>query len=196
MIVYCATSNPGKLREFQAAATEDVRIETLPGLTGIAPPAETGDTFDANAADKALYYSGFTTELVFVDDSGLAVDALGGAPGLYSARYAGADATDEENNKLVLERMSGAADRTARFVCVIAVAQGGQLVGTFRGEVEGQLLEEARGTNGFGYDPLFYYPPLGCSFGEVSRERKLTVSHRGRALAKLVEFLDTRLRGE
>jgi len=194
VIVYCATSNQGKLREFQAAATPGIRIESLPQLAEIPPPPETGHTFEANAAEKALYYSGYTTELVFVDDSGLEVDALDGAPGVYSARYAGPDATDEANNRLVLDQMRGVTNRSARFVCVIALAQSGKLVDTFRGEVEGQLLEESRGANGFGYDPLFFYPPFGCSFGEVARERKQTVSHRGRALASLIRFLANRSR--
>jgi XTP/dITP diphosphohydrolase len=189
VIVYCATSNAGKLREFQAAAGDGIDIESLPGLRNIPPPEETGEAFEANAAEKAIYYSRFTDELVFVDDSGLSVDALGGAPGVYSARYAGADATDEANNRLVLERMRGVKDRTARFVCVIALARRGELIRTFRAEVEGQLLEEPRGPNGFGYDPLFYYPPFGCGFGEVSRERKQTVSHRGQALRALVTYL-------
>ena len=190
MIVRCATTNPGKLREFQAAATGAIQIETLPGLREISPPEETGATFEANAAQKAIYYSRFTDELLFVDDSGLSVDALDGAPGVYSARYAGPDATDEANNRLVLERMRGAANRSARFVCVIALAGRGELIRTFRAEAQGQLLDEPRGPNGFGYDPLFFYPPFGCSFGEVERERKQSVSHRGQALRALVKYLE------
>ena len=189
MIVYCATSNKGKLHEFQAAASPAVAVAVLPGLESIAPPEEHGSTFEENAVAKAVFYSGFTSHYVFTDDSGLEVDALGGEPGVYSARYAGPDATDEANNRLVLDRMRGAGDRRARFVCVIALARGGRLVRTFRGEVEGHLLEEERGTNGFGYDPIFYYPPFGCSFGEVPRERKQTVSHRGKALRALMDYL-------
>lgn len=189
MIVYCATTNPGKLREFQAAAGSGIEIESLPGLREITPPEEIGDTFEANAAQKAVYYSRFTDHLLFVDDSGLSVDALDGAPGVYSARYAGPDATDEANNRLLLERMRGVAGRTARFVCVIALARRGELIRTFRCEVEGLLLDEPRGSNGFGYDPLFYYPPFGCGFGEVERERKQSVSHRGQALRALLTFL-------
>ncbi len=189
MIVYCATTNPGKLREFQAAAGDGIEIATLPRLGDIEPPEETGETFESNAAKKAVYYSRYTGELLFVDDSGLSVDALGGAPGVYSARYAGPDATDEANNRLLLERMRGVADRTARFVCVIALARRGELIRTFRAEVEGRLLEEPRGSNGFGYDPLFHYPPFGCGFGEVERERKQSVSHRGQALRALLTYL-------
>jgi len=179
--LYGATTNAGKLREFGA--------EPIPGLAGIEPCEETGQTFEENAIHKAEYYSKFTTEYVFADDSGLAVDALDGAPGVYSARYAGPDATDDTNNRLVLDRMAGVTNRRARFVSVIALARQGRLVKTFRGEVQGELLDEPRGTGGFGYDPLFYYPSFGCSFGEVPLEQKQTVSHRARALAAMREYL-------
>ena len=191
MKVYCATSNPGKLREFQAALDGHVDVEPVPGLRDIEAPPETGATFEANAAEKTLYYSRFCDGIVFADDSGIEVDALGGAPGVYSARYAGPDATDEANNRLVLDRMRGIVSRAARFVCVIAAARGGELLATFRGEVEGVLAEEPRGSGGFGYDPLFHYAPFGCTFGEVPLDRKMQVSHRSRALAKLREWLLT-----
>ena len=191
MKVYCATSNPGKLREFQAALDGHVDVEPVPGLRDIAAPPETGATFEANAAEKTLYYSRFCDGIVFADDSGIEVDALGGAPGVYSARYAGPDATDEANNRLVLDRMRGIVNRAARFVCVIAAARGGELLATFRGEVEGVLAEEPRGSGGFVYDPLFHYAPFGCTFGEVPLDRKMQVSHRSRALAKLREWLLT-----
>jgi len=189
--VYCATSNPGKLREFQAALDGHVDVEPVPGLRDIEAPPETGATFEANAAEKTLYYSRFCDGIVFADDSGIELDALGGAPGVYSARYAGPDATDEANNRLVLDRMRGIVNRAARFVCVIAAARGGELLATFRGEVEGVLAEEPRGSGGFGYDPLFHYAPFGCTFGEVPLDRKMQVSHRSRALAKLREWLLT-----
>lgn len=179
--LYGATTNAGKLREFGA--------EPLPGLDKTEPCAETGQTFEENAIQKAIYYSSFTTEFVFADDSGLSVDALEGAPGVFSARYAGLNATDDANNRLVLQRMAGIANRHARFISVIALARGGQLVKTFRGEVLGELLHVPQGTEGFGYDPLFYYPGFGCSFGEVSLLQKQTVSHRARALAAMREYL-------
>lgn len=189
MTLYCATTNPGKLREFRLAAERwtghAVTVETVPGLKEIDPPEETGVTFAENAALKAVYYSRFAPGPVFADDSGLAVDALGGAPGVYSARYAGESATDADNNALVLARMQGIADRRARFVCVIALASAGELVETFEGVVEGELLDAPRGTGGFGYDPLFYYPPFGCTLAEASAEQKLAVSHRGQALSAL-----------
>jgi len=184
--LYCATTNPGKLREFKAALAGVANVEVL---QPIAVPEETGDTFEANAIEKALYYSKHCDGYLFVDDSGLEVDALGGAPGVYSARFAGPDATDEANNRLVLDRMRGVTNRTARFVCVIALAKIGKLVQTFRGVVEGQLGQEPRGPNGFGYDPLFFYPPFGCTFGEVPLERKMQVSHRAQALRALRDAL-------
>ncbi|MGA3042138.1 MAG: RdgB/HAM1 family non-canonical purine NTP pyrophosphatase [Bryobacteraceae bacterium] len=192
MTVYCATGNPGKLREFRLAAEQGgIQVEPLPGLADLAPCEETGATFEANAILKAQYYGRHAPGLLFADDSGLEVDALGGAPGVYSARFAGPDATDAANNQLLLERLRGVGDRSARFVCLIALAEGGRLAETFRGTVEGTILEEPRGGNGFGYDPLFYYPPFGCSFGEAAPERKLTVSHRGSALRALFRHLSS-----
>jgi len=187
--LYCATTNAGKLREFRMALASGFELDALPGLASIPPCEETGATFEENAAQKAIYYSKYCDEYLFVDDSGLEVDALGGAPGVYSARFAGPDATDEANNRLVLDRMRGAPDRTARFVCVVALGRQGQLIRTFRGEVEGQLTEKPRGMNGFGYDPLFFYPPFGATFGEVPVERKMGVSHRAAALRGMQEWL-------
>jgi XTP/dITP diphosphohydrolase len=193
MKILCATGNPGKLREFRLAGELlGVDVEALPDLKSIAAPEETGATFEENARLKAEYYSRFTRELLFADDSGLEVDALGGEPGVYSARYAGEHASDEANNRLVLERLGDNPHRTARFVCVIALAQGGETVATFRGEVEGELLHEARGPAGFGYDPLFYYPPFGCSFGEVDGEKKFGVGHRGNAVRAMLAYLSHR----
>jgi XTP/dITP diphosphohydrolase len=190
MKILCATGNPGKLREFRLVGELlGVDVEALPGLKSIAAPEETGATFEENARLKAAYYSQFAQELLFADDSGLEVDALGGEPGVYSARYAGEHATDEANNSLVLARLGDNPHRTARFVCVIALARGGQVVKTFRGEVEGEMLREARGPAGFGYDPLFFYPPFGCSFGEVDGEKKFGVSHRGNAVRAMLRYL-------
>ena len=146
-------------------------------------------TFAENAILKAAYYGKHAPGLLFADDSGLEVEALDGAPGVISARYAGPGATDSLNNALVLGNMRGREDRRARFVCVIALCNRGELVRNFRGVVEGELLEEPRGTGGFGYDPVFYYPPYARSFGEVSMEEKLAVSHRGKALRALFRSL-------
>jgi XTP/dITP diphosphohydrolase len=187
--LYCATTNPGKLREFRLALSDSFDVESLPGLGSLRPCEETGVTFEENAIQKASYYSKHCAGLLFVDDSGLEVDALGGAPGVYSARYAGLDATDETNNRLLLDRVRGVSDRIARFICVVALAESGRLIRTFRGEVEGQLTEEPRGANGFGYDPLFYYPPFGCTFGEAALARKMEVSHRSQALHAMRDYL-------
>lgn len=184
MTLYCGTSNPGKLREFQLAAP-DFEIVAI----AAPPPEEYGATFEEAARDKALYYGSKTDGWVFADDSGLEVDALGGAPGVRSARFAGANATDAANNELLLERLRGVSDRRARFVCAIALVRDGKLMGTFRGSVEGRIIEEPRGENGFGYDPLFYYEPFGCTFGEAADEQKMKVSHRAQAINAMVEFL-------
>jgi XTP/dITP diphosphohydrolase len=188
--LYCATTNRGKLREFQLALEDSFQVETLPALASIPPCEETGATFEENAIQKALYYSKHCGEYLFVDDSGLEVDALDGAPGVYSARFAGHHATDAANNQLLLDRMRGLTDRTARFVCVVALAESGRLLQTFRGEVEGQVTDAPRGSNGFGYDPIFFYPPFGCTFGQAPLERKMKVSHRSRALQAMRDYLD------
>ena len=189
MRLYCATTNPGKLREFRLALQDAFDVQALPALNSIPIAPETGETFEANAIQKALYYSKHCDGLLFVDDSGLEVDALAGSPGVYSARYAGPDTTDEANNRLVLDRMRGVANRTARFVCVVALAESGRLVRTFRGEVEGLLTESPRGESGFGYDPLFFYPPFNSTFGEAPLDQKMHVSHRARSLAALHDYL-------
>jgi len=190
VILYCATSNAGKLREFRSAAGTAWRIEPLPDLSRIPAPEETGVTFEENAILKARYYAGYAgCAPMFAEDSGIEVDALGGAPGVYSARFAGSEASDPANNHLLLERLKGAVDRRARYVAVIALVLPGQEVRGFRGTVEGEIACEPRGTGGFGYDPLFFYPPFGGTFAEVPPEQKLTVSHRGRAVEKMLAFL-------
>ena len=192
MKIYCATTNPGKLREFRLIvehfAADRISVEALPNLRHIVPPEETGATFEDNAAIKAEYYSKYAAGPLFADDSGLAVDALNGAPGVYSARFAG-DAGDEANNQLLLDRLVGVENRAARFVCVIALAEAGKTTGVWRGEVEGRIVDERSGGEGFGYDPLFFHDGFGQTFGEVSAEKKLLVSHRGKALAAMIEAL-------
>ncbi len=191
MIVRCATTNPGKLREFRRAGEKSgtFMVEPVPGLPDIPVPDESGHTFEANAIAKALYYAARSDDWIFVDDSGLEVDALGGAPGVYSARFAGEDADDAANNRLLLERLNGAPDRSAQFVCVIALAHAGKLVRTFRGEVRGVIAGAPHGPHGFGYDPLFYYEPFGCTFGEADPDEKMKVSHRARALRAMFDYL-------
>jgi XTP/dITP diphosphohydrolase len=190
LTVYCATGNTGKLKEFQLAAQgTGIDVELLPGFRSLPECEEDGATFAENAAIKAKHYAPHANGLIFADDSGLVVDALNGAPGVHSARFSGPGANDQRNNHLLLERLRGVRHRTARFLCVIALAQGGNVRGLFEGSVEGVILEEPSGAGGFGYDPLFYYPPFGCTFGEASEERKLAVSHRGQAFGKMLRSL-------
>jgi len=194
--IWCATGNPGKLREFQLAGKLlAIEIAPLDNLKSIPPAAETGSTFEENAMLKAEYYSRFAPGPLFADDSGLEADALRGEPGVRSARYAGEHATDEANNRQLLARIRDQQNRTARFVCVIALAEAGETITTFRGEVEGVIIDFPRGANGFGYDPLFHYPPFGCTFAEIEGERKFEVSHRGQALRKMLVWLATERSG-
>ena len=188
--LYCATANPGKLVEFRLAAPSDLQFVAV----GPFDCPETGRTFEENAVQKALCYARHVNGLVFADDSGLEVDLLGGAPGIHSARYAGPGATDEQNRVLLLENLrpisGGATSRPrARFVCVVALALPERLLATFHGTAEGEILDAPRGTGGFGYDPLFYYPAFGATFAEVTAEAKRTVSHRGQAMARARQIL-------
>ncbi|HVO98477.1 MAG TPA: RdgB/HAM1 family non-canonical purine NTP pyrophosphatase [Bryobacteraceae bacterium] len=175
MTIYCATSNPGKLREFRLAAPD---FEIVP----VSPPApeETGKTFEENALLKARYYGAHVDGYLFVDDSGIEVDGLGGRPGVDSAHF---------DTAWLLAQMRGVENRTARFVCVIALVRKGELLKMFRAAVEGRLTEEPRGTNGFGYDPIFFYEPFGCTFGEADTAEKMRVSHRAQALKAMFTYL-------
>lgn len=190
-IVFAATGNPGKLREFIERAGPGVDVRPLPGFDDIRPCEETGRTFEENARLKAAYYSRHAGGLLFADDSGLEVTALKGAPGVYSARFAGPMATDAENNERLLAALSGVpmAIRGARYVCVIALARQGEVIATFRGIAEGRILEAPRGRGGFGYDPYFLFPPLGQTFAEISAEEKWKHSHRGEAFRRMLDFL-------
>jgi XTP/dITP diphosphohydrolase len=192
--LWCATSNAGKLREFQHAAGQDFLLQALPPQ----PCPEEGRTFEQNAVSKGLCYSRAlegdptgASRLVFADDSGLEVDALGGAPGVWSARFAGPEADDEANNRLLLAQLDGlpASRRTARFVCCIALCRPGLLLRTFHGEARGRILEQPLGSGGFGYDPLFYFPPLEKTFAQLSMEEKGHHSHRGQAFRQMLEWI-------
>jgi XTP/dITP diphosphohydrolase len=190
--LYCATGNPGKLREFRMAAGHaPVEIDLLPDFRRLTPAVESGATFEENAILKARHYGQHAPGLLFADDSGIEVDALGGAPGVYSARFSGPNATDEANNRLLLEKLRGIENRAARYVCVIALVEGERLRGTYRATVPGVILEAPRGANGFGYDPFFYFPPFGCTFGEAADDRKFAVSHRGQALRAMLADLSS-----
>ncbi len=190
MILYCATTNPGKLREFRRTIRPPFQLLVRPGLDAMPPSPETGTTFEENARQKAEYYSAGLDGLLFAEDSGLAVDSLNGAPGVYSARFAGPNATDAGNNRLLLERLKGVSNRAARYVCCAALARNGKVIAVFGGEVVGRILEQEQGSGGFGYDPLFYYEPFGCTFAEAPLERKLEVSHRTAALRAMLSYLE------
>jgi XTP/dITP diphosphohydrolase len=201
--LYAATTSQGKLRDFRTAAeTFGLTIETLPNLGTVTAPKEDGDTFLANATLKAVYYSRLAPgELVLADDSGLEVDALKGAPGVRSARFAADsglvdspdanDNTDVWNNMILLQRLAAVRteQRTARYKCVLVVARDSQPLYKAEGTVEGSILQAPRGTGGFGYDPLFYLPELDRTMAEIDMQTKLSLSHRGRAIVQLLPLL-------
>jgi XTP/dITP diphosphohydrolase len=197
--LYLASGNPGKLREFRAAASSrGVAIEVIPGLSELPPCVEDGSSFAENARKKALHYSLYTSGPVFSDDSGLCVDALGGAPGVHSARYSGPDADDAANNAKLMKELArvGAHHLSGHYVCIIALAHDGKLLGMFEGRARGIIRDVPSGEGGFGYDPYFYFPPLGKTFAELTLEEKLAVSHRGAAFRHMIESLPSLLQGQ
>lgn len=192
MRIQLASSNSGKLREYrELAAGSALEIDVLPRIRELPRFDESAPTFAENALGKALHYTRYTNEIVLADDSGLVVPALGGAPGVRSARYAGVYATDEDNVRKLLGEMQGKEGdaRRARFVCIIAVAREGRALVVASDFAEGVLAAEPRGKNGFGYDPIFCFADTGRTYGEVLPEGKNRNSHRGRAFRKVVEFL-------
>jgi len=204
--ILIATSNAGKLRDFAGAASPlGIEVTSVPNFASLPAVVEDGVTFEENARKKAEAYSrAVPGEIVLADDSGLEVDALKGAPGIHSARYA-ADAPhlmnnntdDEANNARLLRELKEvpAEKRTARFVCVIAAARDGQTLELFRGEAAGRILLRARGTNGFGYDPLFYFPQIKKTFAELVPEEKSQYSHRGAAFRLFLAWYQTMTSG-
>jgi XTP/dITP diphosphohydrolase len=193
--VIIATKNPGKAREFEHIfAPRGIEVRTLLDYPEIEDVEETGATFEENATLKAEAISQKLNKMVIGDDSGLIVDALGGRPGIYSARYAGEQPkSDQKNLEKVLDELQGVSEeeRTARFYCALAVAIPGKETFTVAGTCEGRILEEQRGTNGFGYDPVFYVPEKGCAMAELSADEKNKISHRANALKKLDGILDS-----
>jgi XTP/dITP diphosphohydrolase len=192
--LFVASSNPGKLREYRALAEPAgaaVDLAFLPNFDSLPVFEEIWPTFAENAAGKALHYSRLREGTVIADDSGLVVPALGGAPGVHSARYAGPAASDADRIRKLLGEMRGkmGSDRRARFVCVVAVAESGSVRALFSASAEGLLLEEPRGEGGFGYDPIFFFPALRKTYAEISREEKNLYSHRGKAFQKALDFL-------
>ena len=187
-----ATTNLDKVREIRALLDGvDVEIVGLDRWPDLAPPEETGATFAENAALKARYYSRLTGMPAIAEDSGLEVDALGRAPGVESARFAGADTSYADKFDEIYRQLAATGDRdsTARFVCAVAVADGDAILFEARGTVEGRISPEPRGSNGFGYDPIFFYPPEGRTLGEISDDQKRAVSHRGAAFRQVRQFL-------
>ena len=192
--LYLASSNPGKLQEFLAianVAAAGIALQLLPGFAEAKAFPENAPTFAENAAGKALYASGLTEEAICSDDSGLVVPALGGLPGVHSARYAGQRATGSENIAKLLNALRGnsSSDRAAYFVCALAVARKGRMLAVLTNLVDGEILPEPHGSGGFGYDPVFYFPPLGKSFAELSGDQKNLHSHRGKAFRRLLDVL-------
>jgi len=201
--ILVATSNPGKIRDLIGAArVHEVEIAPLPDFASLPAVVEDGLTFEANARKKAEFYSKHAEgEIVIADDSGLEVDALQGAPGVRSARYAAdehgapedaGNSDDEANNARLLRELHEVPDefRTGRFVCVIAAARNGHTLATFHGKAEGVILHAPRGANGFGYDPLFYFPQIGKTFAELTAEEKSGFSHRGAAFRAFLAWED------
>jgi len=198
--IYFASSNPGKLAEFRALADSNAaeassttfRVEMLPGFKSLSPFEENAPTFGENALGKALYYSQLSDEIVFADDSGLVVPALGGAPGVHSARYARPDATSADRINKLLQELSGKPrkERGAYFCCVIAVLRQGLPIAVISNRADGEILEASRGTGGFGYDPIFYLPELDKTFAELTAQEKNVYSHRGKAFRRVLSFLN------
>jgi XTP/dITP diphosphohydrolase len=190
-MIVLATGNQNKVREFQEIlAGFPVRIASLKDFPKIPEAIEDGQTFADNAYKKALHTAKILGLPAIADDSGLCVDALDGEPGVYSARYAGEKATDDDNCRKLLAKMANITNRTARFACAIAIAVPSGPALTYEDFCEGELLDTKRGTSGFGYDPLFWFPPFGKSFAELSSEEKNRVSHRGKALLQLRQEID------
>jgi XTP/dITP diphosphohydrolase len=193
--LYLASGNAGKLKEFRVLAEacgQNWHPEPLPSYAKLPEFDESAPTFAENAAGKAFYYSRQSDGIVFADDSGLVVPALGGAPGVLSARYAGPGASNEQKIAKLLFEMKGleGANRSAYFVCVIAAVRDGRAAAVVSERVDGEILEEPRGSEGFGYDPVFFFPPLGKTFAELRAEEKGQHSHRGKAFRRLLEVLE------
>ena len=193
MKLLLASSNPGKLREYRELAgdTAGYDFDLVPNFGAIPPFEESAPTFAENSAGKALHYSKFCDEAVLADDSGLVVPALGGAPGVYSARYAGPGATDEDRVRKLLSEMSEMKgdDRRARFICVITVARQGRVLAVVSDYSEGAIAGEPAGEGGFGYDPVFYFPALARTYAQITPAEKHLYSHRGKAFRRMLYVL-------
>jgi XTP/dITP diphosphohydrolase len=190
--LFVATSNPGKIREYRMMTdASGIELLSIPGLEKLPEFEEAAPTFAENAAGKAMHYSCFVEGTVLADDSGLVVPALGGRPGVQSARYAGPGAIDEDRVRKLLQEMQGkeGEQRRARFVCISALAKNGRALAVVSDFVEGILTNEPRGNDGFGYDPIFFFAELDRTYAETTREEKNRFSHRGKAFRKIVKLL-------
>ena len=189
--IVLATRNPGKISEFRhLLGGFPIELKSLMDFGPIPEAAEDGETFEENAAKKAQFAAKILGLPALADDSGLVVPALGGAPGVLSARYAGEDASDQKNNEKLLRAMEGREDRDAYFICVIAIAVPAGPALVYEGRCDGRIALNSAGEHGFGYDPVFYYPPMEKTFAEMSRDQKNRVSHRGQAMAELRDEFD------
>ena len=198
MHLYVATTNPGKLRDFRTIAQQQsITIDPLPNLADIPTPPEDEPTFEGNAAAKAIYYSHHApNQIVIADDSGLEVPALNNAPGVRSARYADDLnftrpnlSSDDRNNQALLHALTNITDRGAHYRCALAAARNGDVLHITNGTVSGEILHTPRGTNGFGYDPIFFLPAFNKTMAEIEVEQKQQLSHRGKAFTALLEKL-------
>jgi XTP/dITP diphosphohydrolase len=189
-IIVLATGNQNKLKEIQALLKDTgITVKTIKDFGPMPEPVEDGETFDDNAYKKSLHYSKILGLPCLADDSGIVVNALDGRPGVYSARYAGEDATDKENCDKLLAELEGKTDRSAYFMCVLSLATPKGPALTWEGKCDGEIISEPKGASGFGYDPVFFYKDFGKTFAEVSMEEKSKVSHRGKALAEFAQEL-------
>jgi XTP/dITP diphosphohydrolase len=198
--LFLASSNPGKLAEYRVLAAASatsfpVELGALPDFDALPAFEENAPTFAENAAGKALHYSQQRVGLVFADDSGLVVPALGGAPGVHSARYAGPQVTNAQKIEKLLGELRGktGTERAAHFVCAIALAKHGRAIAIVTERVDGEILEAPRGSGGFGYDPVFYFPALHKTFAEIPPDEKNLRSHRGKAFRRLLATLSCML---
>ncbi len=188
-----ATKNKHKLDEFQQllkGKDDSAELKSLLDYPSCPPIEEDQDTFEGNAEKKAIEVSNYTEQPAFADDSGLEVEALNGAPGVHSARYAGEDATDKDRIEKLLKALEGVENRNAQFVCVIAVAYNGEVLQTFKGVCKGKITTEIQGENGFGYDPVFIPDGYNKTFAELSQDEKNEISHRAIAVKEAVEFFE------
>jgi XTP/dITP diphosphohydrolase len=195
--IVIATENKGKIKEFQEMfASKGIEVQSLLDLSFPGEIEETGSTFEENAIIKAQALADYYKQTVIADDSGLEIDALGGEPGIYSARYAGASKNDQANIEKVLHKLEGVPDekRSARFVCAIAVVTPNEEPVTFRGTCEGVIAQEQSGTNGFGYDPIFYLPEYQKTMAQLASDEKNKISHRAHAIKQLMTNIDEVIR--